>query len=161
MTHYVGRHEAVVAAVAEKMPTMPLRFATVLPDREAVQAVLREHEAEWKARVRSLVFPAGDQRGEARHRDRYDCGDDAEGDSEFDKCEAGSSHQGSPWSPESARGDTRFTFRLRVSGDLHTADTGFPERSGDDGRSDRQGARLSGLSICGSRDTCQPIGRLV
>ncbi|MEM1093290.1 MAG: GvpL/GvpF family gas vesicle protein [Bacteroidota bacterium] len=54
MTHYVGRHEAVVAAVAEKMPTMPLRFATVLPDRDAVQDVLREHEAEWKARVRSL-----------------------------------------------------------------------------------------------------------
>ncbi|GAB5520236.1 MAG: hypothetical protein RhofKO_24870 [Rhodothermales bacterium] len=54
MTHYVGRHEAVVAAVAEKMPTMPLRFATVLPNREAVQTVLREHEAEWKARVRSL-----------------------------------------------------------------------------------------------------------
>ncbi|MEM6645583.1 MAG: GvpL/GvpF family gas vesicle protein [Bacteroidota bacterium] len=54
MTHYVGRHEAVVAAVADKMPTMPLRFATVLPDRAAVQDVLREHEAEWKARVRSL-----------------------------------------------------------------------------------------------------------
>lgn len=53
-TENVLRHSAIVEALQERGPTLPVRFGTVMPDAEAVARALSEHQSELTADLARL-----------------------------------------------------------------------------------------------------------
>src|SRR5437868_6661805 len=53
-TENVLRHSAIVEALQERGPTLPVRFGTVMPDAEAVARALSEHRSELMADLARL-----------------------------------------------------------------------------------------------------------